>query len=79
MKSPDLALGKYQHYRNEQLYEVLGVALHSETLEEMVIYQALYDCKEFGNKQVWVRPKKMFLEELSHQGRVVSRFKRVSE
>lgn len=53
--------GLYVHYKNKR-YKVTGVARHSETLEEMVIYEALYP-NDLG--KVWVRPKKMFLETVS--------------
>jgi hypothetical protein len=65
---------QYQHYKNNRCYEVIGEALHSETLEEMIIYKALYDSEKFGKNQVWVRPKKMFFEELNHNGVMVRRF-----
>jgi len=52
-----MKLGKYEHYKGKQ-YEVIGVAVHSETLEEFVVYKALY-----GEAKLWVRPLKMFLEE----------------
>ncbi|MHB1949837.1 MAG: DUF1653 domain-containing protein [Gammaproteobacteria bacterium] len=68
-------LGKYQHYKSQNLYEVIGFAIHSETLEEMVIYKALYDCEEYGNNGAWVRPKKMFFENVMHNGSTVPRFK----
>ena len=55
--------GKYQHYKTGKLYEVIGVARHSETHQEMIIYKALYHCDKFGNNQVWVRPKKCFLKK----------------
>ncbi len=48
--------GVYEHYKGMR-YRVLGVARHSETLEEMVVYRALY-----GVGEVWVRPLKMFVE-----------------
>jgi hypothetical protein len=70
-------IGKYQHFRNKQLYEVIGFALHSETLEEMVVYRALYESEDFGKDQLWVRPKAMFFEEVEHEGRRVPRFARV--
>lgn len=54
--------GKYRHYKNKQLYEVIGTALHSETYEEMIIYRALYECKKYGLHQIWVRPATMFFE-----------------
>jgi hypothetical protein len=71
-----LKLGKYQHFKRiENVYEVIGFALHSETCEEMVIYKALYDSEEFGKNRTWVRPKKMFLESVEHNGLTVPRFK----
>jgi hypothetical protein len=69
-----IKLGKYEHYKGKQ-YEVIGVARHSETLEEMVIYRALYDSEEFGDNAVWARPKGIFLENVSVDGEEVSRFK----
>lgn len=61
--------GIYQHYKGRQ-YEVIDVALHTETLEEMVIYRALYG--DFG---LWVRPLSMFLESIEVSGIIVPRFK----
>lgn len=69
--------GKFRHYKTGQLYEVLGEAIHSETYETMVVYKALYHCEKFGNNQIWVRPKKMFLENVIHDGQTVPRFQRV--
>lgn len=63
-----IKLGKYQHYKGN-FYQVIAVAKHSETLEDMVFYQALY-----GEKDFWVRPLKMFLEEVEVEGKNVSRF-----
>lgn len=65
----DLKPGKYQHYKGG-MYEVVGVAHHSETLEELVVYRALYD-----QGSLWVRPLKMFLEEVEIDGQSVLRFK----
>jgi hypothetical protein len=69
-----LKLGKYQHYKGK-FYEVIGIAKHSETLEEFVVYKALYDSKEFGKNALWIRPKKMFLESVNVNGKKVPRFK----
>ncbi len=55
----EIKLGKYKHYKGN-FYEVLGVARHSETLEEFVVYRACYDSKEFGRNALWVRPKNVF-------------------
>ena len=70
----EVNLGVYQHYKGK-LYRVIGVAHHSETLEELVVYQALYDDEKFGKNALWVRPKKMFLESVTVGGKQVPRFK----
>jgi cyclomaltodextrinase / maltogenic alpha-amylase / neopullulanase len=67
--------GRYQHYKGG-FEEVIGVGRHTETLEEMVIYRTLYD-SGFGKGALWVRPKKMFLEKVKWDGKVVPRFKKV--
>jgi len=67
-------LGKYQHFKGN-FYEVIGIAHHSETLEEMVVYKALYKHHEFGENALWVRPKKMFLEKVVKDGKSIPRFK----
>ena len=64
-----LQLGKYEHYKGKQ-YEVVGVAKHSETLEELVVYRTLY-----GEHDLWVRPLKMFLETVEIAGKKIPRFK----
>jgi len=66
--------GKYQHYKGKY-YEVLGVARHSETFDELVVYRALFTSPEFGKNALWVRPKKMFLEDVVVDGKKVPRFK----
>jgi hypothetical protein len=63
--------GIYQHYSGKR-YEVIGVARHSETLEEVVIYKALYPPYDF-----WVRPLQMFIETVEKEGQVMPRFKLV--
>jgi hypothetical protein len=60
--------GRYRHYKGHE-YEVLGVARHSETEEEYVVYQALY-----GDRGLWVRPMAMFLETVIVDGRLCPRF-----
>lgn len=60
--------GIYQHYKGSK-YEVLGLARHSETEEELVMYRALY-----GDYGLWVRPLSMFLEKVLVEGVKVSRF-----
>jgi hypothetical protein len=70
-----LKRGKYQHYKGN-FYQVLSVAKHSETLEELVVYECLYDnpCSK-----VWVRPLKMFLEKIIVDGKKVPRFAYIKE
>ena len=63
-----IKLGKYKHYKGKE-YEVIGVAKHSETMEELIVYKALYG--EYG---LWVRPLKMFLEDVEVDGKKVPRF-----
>ena len=61
-------LGRYRHFKGME-YEVLAVAKHSETLEEMVVYRALY-----GDGGVWVRPLSMWDEVVERGGVCVKRF-----
>ena len=63
--------GIYQHYKGKK-YRVIGVAKHSETLEDMVVYEALYENEV---SKLWVRPLDMFLEEVEIDGKIVPRFK----
>ncbi len=66
----NLKLGKYKHYKGN-LYEVLGIARHSETLEELVVYKALYQTE---GENLWVRPIKMFTETIEINGEHILRF-----
>ncbi len=65
-----MQLGFYTHYKGN-LYEVIGIAKHSETLEEMVVYKATYQTE---GENMWVRPKKMFEETIEVEGKLVKRF-----
>ncbi len=67
-----MKLGIYEHYKGKH-YEVIGVAHHSETLEELVVYKALYTT-QFGDDSWWVRPKAMFEEKVLVDGKLVPRF-----
>ncbi len=67
----------YKHYKNCKTYQVLAVAHHTETGEEMVVYQAQYDTDDLGPKPVFARPRNMFEEEVEHQGKRVERFQRL--
>ncbi len=66
----------YKHYKGHE-YEVIGIALHSETLEDLVVYKALYDSPKFGKNTLWVRPKEMFLGNVIVDGIEVERFKKL--
>lgn len=65
--------GRYRHYKGNE-YTVIGVARHSETEEELVVYR-----QEYGDRSLWVRPQKMFEELVEVEGRTVPRFQYVGE
>ncbi len=67
----NIKLGIYQHYKGGR-YRVLFLAKHSEALEDMVVYEALYE-NELG--KYWVRPLAMFIEDVEVDGTMVPRFK----
>jgi hypothetical protein len=66
--------GIYEHYKGKH-YKVIGVAHHSETLEKMVVYEALYDTPDYGRNALWVRPLSMFVETVMIDGVEKARFK----
>lgn len=68
--------GKYKHYKGK-LYEVISTAKHSETLEDLVIYKALYDSEEFGNNAIWARSLSSFQETIKANGKEVKRFQKL--
>ena len=63
-----LKIGRYRHFKGNE-YEVVGCARHSETLEELVVYRALY-----GEQALWVRPLEMFLGDVERDGKPIPRF-----
>ncbi len=65
--------GKYRHFKGN-MYEVIGIAKHSETLEEMVVYRALY-----GEGELWVRPAAMWYETIERDGKTFRRFEFIGE
>ena len=69
----EIKLGKYRHFKGNE-YEVLAIAKHSETEEELVVYRALY-----GEKQVWVRPISMWNEKVERDGKIYDRFTYMEE
>lgn len=68
-EAKSLRIGTYEHFKGNK-YKVMGVVRHSETQEEMVLYQALY-----GDHGLWVRPLPMFLEDVEKDGVRVPRFR----
>ena len=69
----EIKIGKYRHFKGNE-YQVLYLAKHSETLEEMVVYQALY-----GEKGIWVRPASMWNEDVIRDGKNLKRFTYIEE
>lgn len=65
--------GKYRHFKGNE-YEVLYIAKHSETMEDMVVYKALY-----GEGGVWVRPLDMFCETITRDGKTFKRFEKIED
>jgi len=71
----NIKLGKYKHYKGN-LYQVIGTAQHSETLEKLVVYKALYQTE---GENLWVRPLKMFTEEVEINGKRIQRFEYIND
>ncbi len=65
---------KYRHFKTKNIYEIIAIGKHSETLEEMVVYKGLYNSEEFGNNPIWIRPIKIFEEKVIANGKEVKRF-----
>ncbi len=70
----DMKLGKYRHFKG-MIVEVIGVAFDSETMEEMIVYIHPDPIKGKGANTMWVRPKKMFVENVIKNGEEIPRFK----
>lgn len=68
MENNNIKLGKYRHFKGKE-YEVLGVAKHSESLEDFVVYKETQ-----GERKIWIRPIESFLEEIEDDGGKMSRF-----
>ena len=69
----EFRLGRYRHFKGQE-YELIGVARHSESLEPMAVYRALY-----GDGALWVRPMELFLGEVVRDGVTYKRFTYVEE
>lgn len=69
----DIRPGRYRHFKGNE-YEVIGVGRHSETLEDYVIYRALY-----GEGGLWVRPASMWNETVERDGKTYTRFEYIGE
>ncbi|NLO47292.1 MAG: DUF1653 domain-containing protein [Clostridiales bacterium] len=69
----DIKPGRYRHFKGKE-YKVLFLARHSETLDEMVVYQALY-----GDRGIWVRPASMWNESIERDGETLRRFEYLGE
>ena len=68
-----VAAGRYRHYKGNE-YTVVGVARHSETEEELVVYR-----QEYGDFGLWVRPRRMFVETVTVNGQTVPRFQWIGD
>ena len=73
MTMDEIKAGRYRHFKGNE-YEVLYLAKHSETLEPMVVYRALY-----GERCVWVRPASMWNETVERDGKTYRRFTYIGE
>jgi len=69
----ELKTGKYRHFKGKE-YELMGIATHSETMEPMVVYRALY-----GEQGLWVRPASMWTEVVERDGYCGPRFQYLGE
>ena len=70
-----MKLGRYRHYKGNE-YNVIAVAKHSETLEDYVVYEALYENKV---SKIWIRPLKMFTEKIEKDGKMIDRFEYIGD
>lgn len=73
MSSDSLRPGRYRHFKGKE-YIVIGIAQHSETREELVVYR-----QDYGDRSLWVRPKAMFLDVVERDGQSAPRFAFIGE
>lgn len=69
----EIKIGRYRHFKGKE-YQVLYIAKHSETMEPMVVYQALY-----GERGIWVRPASMWNETMEREGKTYKRFEYIGD
>ena len=67
-------MGRYYRHFKGNIYKVLHIAKHSETLEDIVVYQAMY-----GERGIWVRPKSMFEEVIERDDKLIRRFAEITD
>jgi len=77
MQKQKIEPGIYKHYKGKH-YKVITIEIATESLEKQVVYQALYDDKDFGTNAIWIRPLSMFSETIIIDGNEVPRFTKVS-
>lgn len=78
MEIKEVKLGAYRHFRGEEV-ELIALAKHTETLEDLAVYQVRDAAERADKKAYWVRPLEMFLEEVEHEGRRQPRFTYLGE
>lgn len=66
----------YKHFKTGNTYKIIALAKHSETLEDLVVYEALYDNQV---SKIWVRPIGMFTETIERDGKIMKRFELIQE
>lgn len=74
----EIKLGTYKHYKGK-LYTLIGIGRHTETMEELVVYQGQYTSEEFGDNPIWVRPRAMFFDTVKVEGKEIPRFEFVAK
>jgi len=72
----ELKIGKYRHSKTGNMYRVIGIAKHSETRDDLVVYESL---NENPLSKLWVRPRDMFLEKVTVKGKKIPRFTYVNK
>lgn len=75
---PSLKPGIYRHFKGNE-YQLIGISRHSETLEPLVVYKALYTSPDFGPNAIWARPLSSFTEIIERDGKTFPRFLFVRE